>query len=236
MTYVNLVTGEGDEDENIDKIKTHLAPMIIFVILGVLCIPGWAIFCSCACCQCKCFKCCKTLKCRTPFFIIVTVTNALFLVICILGLSSVGPLFEDLADVECSVLRFITEILDGESKTVRPKWAGISGLIRIFENTINTINEMSTDGTEGNTEIKKILYNNAKDTFIGILEGACELVKGEPSYSYKYPSDATTPNYFLDIAYNFGSQVDGDIFTPGSYAEKWVKEAEITDDVTDCYN
>ena len=62
MTYVNLVTGEGDEDENIDKIKTHLAPMIIFVILGVLCIPGWAICCSCACCQCKCFKCCKTLN------------------------------------------------------------------------------------------------------------------------------------------------------------------------------
>ena len=40
----------------------------------------------------------------------------------------------------------------------------------------------------------------------------------------------------MDIAYNFGSQVDGDIFTPDSYAEKWVKEAEITDDVTDCYN
>ena len=237
MTYVNLVTGEGDEDENIDKIKTHLAPMIIFVILGVLCIPGWAIFCSCACCQCKCFKCCKTLKCRTPFFIIVTVTNALFLVICILGLSSVGPLFEDLADVECSVLRFITEILDGESKTVRPKWAGISGLIRIFENTINTIDEMSTDDTTlTSTQTKASNYDTAKNTFIVALKDACDYVKGESSYSYTYPSDATTPNYFLDIAYNFGSQVDGDIFTPGSYAEKWVKEAEITDDVTDCYN
>ena len=237
MTYVNLVTGEGDEDENIDKIKTHLAPMIIFVILGVLCIPGWAIFCSCACCQCKCFKCCKTLKCRTPFFIIVTVTNALFLVICIVGLSSVGPLFEDLADVECSVLRFITEILDGESKTVRPKWAGISGLIRIFENTINTIDEMSTDDTTlTSTQTKASNYDTAKNTFIVALKDACDYVKGESSYSYTYPSDASTPNYFLDIAYNFGSQVDGDIFTPGSYAEKWVKEAEITDDVTDCYN
>ena len=237
MTYVNLVTGEGDEDENIDKIKTHLAPMIIFVILGVLCIPGWAIFCSCACCQCKCFKCCKTLKCRTPFFIIVTVTNALFLVICIVGLSIVGPLFEDLADVECSVLRFITEVLDGETKTARPKWAGISGLISIFENTINTIDEMSTDSTTlTSTQTKASPYDNAKNDFIEDLKNACDYVKGEYSYSYIYPSDASTPNYFLDIAYNFGSQVDGDIFTPGSYAEKWVKEAEITDDVTDCYN
>ena len=237
MTYVNLVTGEGDEDENMDKIKTHLAPMIIFVILGVLCIPGWAIFCSCACCQCKCFKCCKTLKCRTPFFIIVTVTNALFLVICIVGLSSVGPLFEDLADVECSVLRFITEVLDGETKTARPKWAGISGLISIFENTINTIDEMSTDDTTlTSTQTKASNYDTAKNTFIVALKDACDYVKGESSYSYTYPSDASTPNYFLDIAYNFGSQVNGDIFTPGSYAEKWVKEAEITDDVTDCYN
>ena len=235
MTYVNLVTGEGDEDENIDKIKTHLAPMIIFVILGVLCIPGWAIFCSCACCQCKCFKCCKTLKCRTPFFIIVTVTNALFLVICIVGLSSVGPLFEDLADVECSVLRFITEVLDGETKTVRPKWAGISGLIGIFENTINTIDEMSTDSTTlTSTQTKASAYDNAKNDFINALKNACNNVKGQ--YLYTYPSDASTPNYFLDIAYNFGSQVNGDTFTPGSYAEKWVKEAEITDDVTDCYN
>ena len=233
MTYVNLVTGEGDEDENIDKIKTHLAPMIIFVILGVLCIPGWAIFCSCACCQCKCFKCCKTLKCRTPFFIIVTVTNALFLVICILGLSSVGPLFEDLADVECSVLRFITEVLDGETKTVRPKWAGISGLIGIFESTINKIEEMSRDGTNSFTEGKKNAYNAAKTTFINALTTACGSISGETLY--KYPEGQTNPDYFLDIAYQFG-QVDGDTFTSGSYAEKWVKEAEITEDVSECYN
>ena len=108
LTYVNMITGEGDKDENIDEIKKHLAPMVIFIILGILCIPGWVIFCCCACCQCKCCKCCKTLKCRTPFFIIVTITNALFLASCIAGLVSIGPTFEDLANTECSVLRFIT--------------------------------------------------------------------------------------------------------------------------------
>ena len=139
ITYVNIIEGEGDEDENMDKIKNDLAPMIIFIILGFLCIPGWLIFCCCACCQCKCFKCFKTIRCRTPFFIIVSITNGLFIGCCIGGLIEINPIFEALTNTECSLLRFISEVLDGETKNVLPKWAGIYGLIGIFENTINRI-------------------------------------------------------------------------------------------------
>ena len=228
ITYVNIIEGEGDEDENMDKIKNHLAPMIIFIILGFLCIPGWLIFCCCACCQCKCFKCFKTIICRTPFFIIVSITNGLFIGCCIGGLIKINPIFEALTNTECSLLRFISEVLDGETKNVLPKWAGISGLIGIFENTINRIEQMSGDGTLTDTNDKKLLYNAAKSTFISDLSSVCSAIAAE--VKYKYQTD-----YFLDIAYKFGTQENDATFTSGSYAEKWVKEAEITDYVSDCY-
>ena len=228
ITYVNIIEGEGDEDENMDKIKNHLAPMIIFIILGFLCIPGWLIFCCCACCQCKCFKCFKTISCRTPFFIIVSITNGLFIGCCIGGLIEINPIFEALTNTECSLLRFISEVLDGETKNVLPKWAGISGLIGIFENTINRIEQMSGDGTLTDTNDKKLLYNAAKSTFISDLSSACSAIAAE--VKYKYQTD-----YFLDIAYKFGTQENDATFTSGSYAEKWVKEAEITDYVSDCH-
>ena len=228
ITYVNIIEGEGDEDENMDKIKNHLAPMIIFIILGFLCIPGWLIFCCCACCQCKCFKCFKTIRCRTPFFIIVSITNGLFIGCCIGGLIEINPIFEALTNTECSLLRFISEVLDGETKNVLPKWAGISGLIGIFENTINRIEQMSGDGTLTDTNDKKLLYNAAKSSFITALSSACSAIAAE--VKYKYQTD-----YFLDIAYKFGTQENDATFTSGSYAEKWVKEAEITDYVSDCY-
>ena len=233
ITYVNIIEGEGDEDENMDKIKNHLAPMIIFIILGFLCIPGWLIFCCCACCQCKCFKCFKTISCRTPFFIIVSITNGLFIGCCIGGLIKINPIFEALTNTECSLLRFISEVLDGETKNVIPKWAGISGLIGIFENTINRIETMSNDGTVGATLAKKNAYVAAKDDFISNLVNECNAIAGESSYSTSYQLDA---NYILDIAFNFGTQINDASFTPDSYADKWIKEAEITDYVSDCYN
>ena len=78
-----------------------------------------------------------------------------------------------MTNTECSLLRFISEVLDGETKNVVPKWAGISGLIGIFQNTIDRIEKMSTDGTEDDIQSKLGDYNNAKNAFIQQLKTAC---------------------------------------------------------------
>ena len=203
--------------------------MIVFAILGFLCIPGWIIFCFCAFCGCKCFNCCKTIKCRVPFFIIVSITNVFFLVASILGLIKINTIFKGVSDSECSLLRLINEVLEGESKTVLPKWGGVSDIINIFEQTIDHIETISSDNTLSDTQAKKDAYETAKTIFINDLQNACTSISGESTYKYK------TDNIF-DIAYYFGSYESGTNFTAESYAEKWVKEAEITNEVKELYD
>ena len=226
---INILSDEGDSDDNSKKYAKHLAPMIIFTILGVLCIPGWVIFCCCAFCGCKCFNCCKTLKCRVPFFVIVSILNLLFLADSIIGLIKVNPIFKGFSNTECSLLRFINEVLEGETKNVLPKWGGVSGIINIFDRTIEKIEEMSRDNTLSTTESQQEAYEQANQTFIANLKTACNAISGDSNYKYQ------TENVF-DLAYYFGTNINGASFTQGSYADKWVKEAEITGDVKELYN
>ena len=131
---INILSDEGDYDENNLEYFKHLAPMIVFAILGFLCIPGWIIFCFCAFCGCKCFNYCKTIKCRVPFFVIVSIINVLFLVASVLGLIKVNNISKDVSNAECSLLRLINEVLEGESKTVFPKWGGVSDIMNLSYN------------------------------------------------------------------------------------------------------
>ena len=226
---INILSDEGDSGDNSKKYAKHLAPMIVFTILGILCIPGWLVFCCCAFCGCKCFNCCKTIKCRVPFFVIVSVLNLVFLADSIIGLIKVNPIFKGLTNTECSLLRFINEVLEGESKNVLPKWGGVAGIINIFNQTIGRIEEMSRDDTLSTTGNLQAAYETAKQTFINNLKSACTAISGESSYKYQ------TENVF-DLAYYFGTHKNGESFTEGSYAEKWVNEAQITGDVKELYN
>ena len=160
ISLLNILSDEGNDDDT-QNYKDHLSSAIIFLVLGFLCIPGWVIFCRCAFCKCNCCKCCKAPNCKIPFFIIVSIINFIFVICCILGLVNINPIFEGLTNTEWSILRFISEILDGETKNVLPKWGGISGIIDIFNRTISQIEEMTNANTLSTTEIKKAEYEEA---------------------------------------------------------------------------
>ena len=49
--------------------------------------------------------------------------KALVVAVCIYGLSKSNHIFIGVADTECSILKFIDEVLDGESKETKPKLA-----------------------------------------------------------------------------------------------------------------
>ena len=229
INFINILSNEGDSKENNNKYIKHLSPMIVFLIFGILCIPGWFIFCSCACCDCKCFSCFKTIKCKIPFFVIVSVLNLLFIASSIIGIIKIKPIFEGLSNTECSILRFINEAFEGESKENLPKWGGVAGIINIFNNTIYQIEKISKDDTYINTKNKMDAYNSAVKVFIDDLKASCDIISEENNYKYQ-------TEYTLDIAHEYGKYINGNSFTLGSFAEKWVREAEITTDVTECYN
>ena len=124
---------DGDLKENLITYGKHIIPILVFLVVAVLCIPGWIICCFCCCCNCCCCCCCKKPGCKLPCFIISYVMYALVVVVCIYGFSQSNHIFIGLADTQCSILKFFDEVIDGESKNEPPKWAGINNINTILE-------------------------------------------------------------------------------------------------------
>ena len=65
----NLEFSLNKNKQDIINYGKHLLPILIFLVIGILCIPGWLICCFCCCCNCCCCCCCKKPGCKLPCFI-----------------------------------------------------------------------------------------------------------------------------------------------------------------------
>jgi hypothetical protein len=133
--------GDGLQDNAITYAK-HLIPVAFFFAVTILAIPGWIMCCSCCCCNCCCCCCCKNECCKLPFYIITNVMYAIVVAVSIYGLSQSNSIFVGLADTECSLLRFLGEIIDGETKSTTPKWGGIEKIKSLLQDTGKNIGEI----------------------------------------------------------------------------------------------
>ena len=131
-----------DMQDDLIAYGMHILPILIFLVVAILCIPGWIICCFCCCCNCCCCCCCKKPGCKIPCFIFTYVFYGLSVAICIYGLSQSNSIFVGLADTECSVLKFFDQVLEGETKQERPRWPGIEGISLFIKmnNIIDYIN------------------------------------------------------------------------------------------------
>lgn len=189
--------GEGLEDNAMTYVK-HLIPVFFFLAVAVLAIPGWIVCCSCCCCNCCCCCCCKNPCCKLPFYIVTNVMYAIVVVISIYGLSQSNSIFVGLADTECSLLRFIGEILDGETKTTTPKWGGIEQIKNLLQDTVTEIENIDNSAltTLDNTKSSLIQKETA---FEGQLKTSSQSIHSDSAEGhYNYGS------YRLDIARDFG--------------------------------
>ena len=170
--------------------------------LAFLSLPIWFIYCICCCSNCCCCCCCKKPICKIPFFIVTAAFYALILGISVYGLSQSNSIFVGLADTECSLLKFIGEVLDGETKETKPKWAGISGIKGLFQDTITEINKLN-DNTRTDLLSDKTASSDKKDEFETALHD--KGVNLSPSSTSTYKQNLNGHDYYLDIIYNFGT-------------------------------
>ena len=228
IALINTLSSEGDSEENFNTYMRHHLPIIFFFVVALACIPLWIIWCTCCCYNCYCFNCCKKPECRLPFFIVVSIINLAVIITCIVGLSKTNGIFKGVINTECSILRFISEILEGESKNTLPKWGGVRSIIDMFDKTILHIEEMSSDEKKSEIRSKKNAYNAAKTNFINYLKEASSQIYDETNYIFD-------TNYILDIAKEFGKYENNE-FTEGSFADKWIKEANFSDNIDKSFN
>ena len=152
--------------ENLKKYLMHVIPVLAFFVIAVLSIPGWVVCCTCCCSNCCCCCCCKRPICRFPFFIVTMTFNAMVFAVCIYGLTQSNKVFVGFANVECSLLKFIGEVTDGQTKQETPKWGGFNGIKSLLNGIPKKLNELG-QGTIDNLTAKQGDINNAKVKFEG---------------------------------------------------------------------
>ena len=247
----NLGDGENDKEENeISKddiiiYGKHILPALLFLIISILCIPGWILCCCFYCYNCCCCCCCKKLGCKIPCFIITYILYALVMVVCIYGLSQSNHIFIGLADTECSILRFLNEVFEGESKESLPKWGGINGIKDILNGLSSEINSMGSDtANQLNNEYDKINNeeNGKKVLFLNKLKEYGDYLNNHNNYLDEYIKEYPEGNnlyvkgsYVLDLIKKFGIyKEDENVGYPDdSYINAWVKEYKYVSKIAD---
>ena len=230
----------GDEDltQNVMTYGKHLLPVLIFLVIGILCIPGWLMCCFCCCCNCCCCCCCKKPCCKIPCFVITFALYALVVGVCFYGLTQSNKIFVGIADTECSILRFFDEILIGESKETLPKWAGIDGIQTLLDNIKDSLIDIKDNSmNELNTKISDLNKGDGpKQNFLNQLSQAhVKFFNGEDFIddyigTYELPNNSGNEGkYVLDIIKNFGKyDSTNEVGDPvNSLIWSWVEEYKI---------
>ena len=245
----NLDEGESDKD-NIMQYLNRILPMIVFLVIGVLSIFGWIACCIFNCCDCCCCCCCKKKSCKIPWFIFTYVFYALVVAVCIYGLSESNKIFKGLANTECSLLKFLDQILDGEIKQELPRWAGISGINNILSGLSNQINQMG-QGTYTELQSKIRDTKTKKNTFSTLMKTIGNEffdTSNPPQYKNEYLSSnydgyprlknptnqEVKGQYAYYLVKNFG-KFENEKFTNGSILYNWNQEYSFIASQADGY-
>ena len=230
QALINLISGsENNEDDSgiLDYIK-HIIPALIFLVIAILSLPGWLVCCICSCANCCCCCCCKKSFCKLPFYIISCVIYAFVVAVSIYGLSQSNSIFVGLADTECSLLKFIGEVLEGETRQTKPRWGGISGIQELLLETKTKIGNLG-DSTKNDLSYNKDQAETKKEEFEDALHlYSHNIDTDEGSYHYKKdlnPSEGTG-NYELDIIYKFGvfDKNNPQSAREGTFVKSWYEE------------
>jgi hypothetical protein len=88
----------------------------------------------------------------------------LVVAVCVYGLTQSNKIFTGLANTECSLLKLLEQVVDGEIKLTTPRWIGISGINDLLDNLVNQINNLK-DKAITNLRNKKTVITDTKSSF-----------------------------------------------------------------------
>ena len=232
---------EIDKDNLIEYLMRVL-PFIIFLAFGILAIIGWIVCCICCCCDCCCCCCCKKEGCKIPCFIFTYVFYALVIAVSFYGLTQASKIFEGLSNTQCSLLKFFEQVLNGEIKTERPRWAGINGINTLLDRLIKEIRDIKDDtgtslsgGISDISKKKKNFQTEMEDAGKSFFESDGTTYKAKYLKNYNTYSDYSfNDEYALDIVMRFGKK-ESSGYTSESFLYGWNEEFSTVAQNADSY-
>ena len=211
----NMIENKGDIQENLLNYIKHAVLAFIFLILGIVCAVAWLFFCFFCCCNCCCCCCCKYPECKCTFLFVPIIFDLVVIICCVVGIFTSSKMFTGLADVECSLMKFISEINGGEKRD-GVKWIGFGEILNTFEKIKTEINRIKTEReTQLNekyadlTELKEDFPEFIKGTYRDMLDpyDPDSPLIFDTSYLMQIMEEGTLNRVdvgVLDILYNYG--------------------------------
>ena len=207
---LNLITGDGNMQTNLTTYIKHVKPTVAFIILGFLSIIFW-IFCSFfCCCNCCCCCCCKKTTCKNRCYVFALIFNFSFIIPCIIGFFKINKLFIGLGNAECSLLKFIYQIQNGEPKNEMPKWLGFDNISDVFDNISKKINTIRVNNKQTLND-NYISLNESRINFTYILNTTYDYFIYNDDFNNSLKIDVikegttdTHTNAILDLVYDYG--------------------------------
>ena len=160
-------------------ITSYIVPLI-FLLWYSIC---YANACR-TCCCCCCCKECKDTCCIKPCFTIIFLFFIWMILVCLFEIYEINKIFEPVANTQCSSLKFIEVILNGEQKESSHKWVGIEKTKNILNNLDSVVKQIQNN--DFYSRLNYLMYNNEreKDNFLFYLKN---------SHKNFYKEDEITP-------------------------------------------
>lgn len=209
----NITTYKSDENSRIQAILINkdnsqiapllvslIAPYIIFGAFAVITIIAFITYWGCCCRPCWC---CRSDAKGEGFcswhgisLLMMILSLAGIIAVCIIGWIFGRQLPDKINAVECSFIRFYSDIKNGENTTSVPKWIGIDGVTQKFLDINNALTQVSTNSRNYNPNSN---LQNTQSNYYGLLDAQYNNNKGltitNPNPSTSTSSPTVTPAF-----------------------------------------
>ena len=189
-----------------------LKPYIIFLACFLITPIVWITYCCCCCCPCFCCKNTSAEEpkcgCKLISFVVVIISIIGVIAVAIAGFIISSNMNSSFVESECAIFNFFLDLKEGENKTTTPKWIGVDGIMKKFNDLSLTLDSISSNVDKAFENKKGVNSTQANDY-------------------YKLLQESYTRNQFQ--ASNPNSDSSG-LVTPGFVANygPWDKEGTQT--------
>ena len=221
---LDIIEKDGKLKDNFFKYLKHALTAGFFLILGIISVFAWLCFGFFCCCNCCCCCCCKKTECKNKILFFSLLFDVVIIITCLYGIITCNTMFTAFEDVECSFVKFISEISNGENRQEGIKWIGFKKIISTFNNITSKVEEIKT---AKQTELNNV-YNNylqKKSNFKNSLDETYDelLDPDDPFSDIIFPPEMclhiiqeSTINVLdvgaIDILYNYGPVTNDEKF------------------------
>ena len=225
QSLINLIDGNGEKNQAIKDYIKHIFPFLFFLVVGLLSIVGWIICIFCCLCKCCCCCCCKNKCCKGICFLFSLGLYGVTVICAIYGLAVAKTLFKGFNATSCSLMKFVYDVIDGQSVEKKPKWIGVSGVQGILQQTSYQISNNLQDSS-ANIQTKKVILDNSfNDWKTSYLPAADTCVNSKfiewHGYGLEYPPKPSPSYYKLVPSYvtSYGPYTDSGTTLNGVHQE-----------------